>query len=342
MSASRKYYLQQYANERYQHGGQGYVDMERILEQEGYAARRLQEKAGRNPVLAFFQRYFQLRQIVEHAKQGDEWVFIYPVYGRMNRWLLRMLQAKSCRLIGIVADIDGLKDANEKQVRNDLDFLKQIPFLVVHNQAMANWLISQGCRARMAMLEFFDFLQEPSAAIRKPGKMVVFAGNLAKSRFLLDPSISHLGDIQITAYGPGLNISSPSSKNLHYGGTFDPSDLIGKLKGAFGLVWDGDSWEKPGGPLGSYMAFITHHKLSLYILAGLPILIPRMAGAAPLVEHYRIGIVFDNTADIPGKIKKLSEESYQAMRRNMAKLAGELSRGQRLRQALASLHQQES
>jgi hypothetical protein len=90
------------------------------------------------------------------------------------------------------------------------------------------------------------------------------------------------------------------------------------------------------------MAYITHHKLSLYILAGLPILIPRMAGAAPLVEQYGIGIVFDNTADIPSAIKKLSEESYQAMRQNMVKLAEQLSKGQQLRNALATLHRQEA
>jgi hypothetical protein len=240
-----------------------------------------------------------------------------------------------------VADIDGLKDADERVLRDDIEFLGKVSKLVVHNQAMSDWLVSKGCKAKMAKLEFFDFLQRPSPATRGLEKKIVFAGNLAKSRFLLDPSISDLDDMQIAVYGPGLNFDLPLQKNLHYCGTFDPGDLISKLEGSFGLVWDGDSWQSPGGPLGGYMAYITHHKLSLYILAGLPILIPRMAGAAPLVEQYGIGIVFDNTSDIPAAIKKLSEESYQAMRHNMVTLAEQLSKGQQLRKALATLHRQE-
>jgi hypothetical protein len=342
MNPARKFYLQQYAQENYQHGGQGYVDMERILEQEGYMPCRLEENGGRSRILNFRKRFLQLRRIVKNASKADEWVFIFPVYGRMNRWLLRRLQRKSCQLIGIVADIDGLKDAEEGILREDIAFLSKLPKLVVHNQAMSDWLVSVGCKADMAKLEFFDFLQRPSAASRGLENKVAFAGNLAKSRFLLDPSISDLDDIQIAVYGPGLEISSPLQKNLHFKGTYDPSDLIEKLEGSFGLVWDGDSWQSPGGPLGHYMAYITHHKISLYILAGLPILIPRMAGAAPRVEQYGIGIVFDNTADIPAAIKKLSEESYQAMRQNMVKLAEQLSKGQQLRNALATLHRQEA
>lgn len=341
MNPSRKFYLQQYSQENYQHGGQGYVDMEKILEQEGYLPCRLEEAAGRSRILNFCRRFFQLRRIVKNAKEADEWVFIYPVYGRMNRWLLRRLQRKSCLLIGIVADIDGLKDADEKKLRKDIEFLSRLSRLIVHNQAMCDWLVAIGCKAKMAKLEFFDFLQQPSTAIRGLEKKVVFAGNLSKSRFLLDPSISDLDDIQMAVYGAGLNLNQPIQKNLHYCGAFDPGDLISQLEGSFGLVWDGDSWEKPGGSLGNYMAYITHHKISLYILAGLPILIPRMAGAAPLVEQYGIGIVFDNTSDIPAAIKKLSEESYQAMRHNMVKLAEQLSSGQRLRQALATLHNHE-
>lgn len=342
MKPARKFYLQQYSQENYQHGGRGYVDMEKILEQEGYKPSRLEEHAGIHKILSFCRRFLQLRRIVKNAKEADEWVFIYPVYGRMNRWLLRRLQRKSCQLIGIVADIDGLKDADEKKMRKDIVFLSRLSRLIVHNQAMCDWLVAIGCKAKMAKLEFFDFLQQPSTAIRGLEKKVVFAGNLSKSRFLLDSSISNLEDIQIDVYGPGLNLNLPLHKNLHFKGTYGPSNLIEKLEGSFGLVWDGDSWPSPGGPLGAYMAYITHHKLSLYILAGLPILIPRMAGAAPLVEQYGIGIVFDNTSDIPSAIKKLSEESYQAMRLNMVSLAEQLSKGQQLRKALTTLHRQEA
>ena len=53
MNPSRKFYLQQYSQENYQHGGQGYVDMEKILEQEGYKPSRLEEHAGIHRIVSF-------------------------------------------------------------------------------------------------------------------------------------------------------------------------------------------------------------------------------------------------------------------------------------------------
>lgn len=342
MNASRKYYLQQYANEKYQHGGQGYVDMERILEQEGYWPYRLEEREERSRILTFFKRVLQLVKVICTAKKSHEWVFIYPVYGRMNRWLLRILCFRVERMICIVGDIDGFRDGDNRQLVRDLKFLRKQKMLIIHNLAMKDWLEKAGCRARMATLSFFDFLCQPSAIYRKRTNEIVFAGNLSKAGFLLDPALENFEGIKFLVYGKGLNIDSTIELNFDYRGGLGPHELVEKISGSFGLIWDGDRISKISGPMGEYLQINSQHKLSTYILAGLPILIPRMAGAAPLVEHYGIGIVFNNTADIPGEIKKLSEESYQAMRRNMVKLAGELSRGQRLRQALAFLHQQES
>ena len=60
-----------------------------------------------------------------------------------------------------------------------------------------------------------------------------------------------------------------------------PILFLQNSKGSFGLIWEGDSIEKPSGSLGRYIQYISHHKLSLYILAKLPIIVAASAATAP-------------------------------------------------------------
>src|ERR1700754_1739561 len=106
---NKKYFIQQYSQQDYQHGGIGYVDAEKILLARGYT-----------PVLfphqddfsfkAKFNRFLFLLKTVSRIKKGSTVVFLYPVYAAMNRMLVRRLSRKGIKLICFIADINGLKD----------------------------------------------------------------------------------------------------------------------------------------------------------------------------------------------------------------------------------------
>ena len=121
---------------------------------------------------------------------------------------------------------------------------------------------------------------------------IVFAGNLEKSVFLekLGELASPGNGLHFYLYGPGCTEKMRSQENATWMGIEKPYDLPAKLKGSFGLLWDGESIGEPGGSLGDYMRYISHHKLSLYILSGLPLIVPEIAGSATMVEKYKIGI----------------------------------------------------
>ncbi|MGK2862409.1 MAG: hypothetical protein ACSLE0_10775, partial [Chitinophagaceae bacterium] len=268
-------------------------------------------------------------------------VFIYPAYAGMSKLLLRLLEWKpGIRLICIIGDIDGIKDGNDKKLRIDIKHLRRYSYFVVHNVAMQIWLQRHIKKSKSTVLEFFDFLATPVHNEGKLSSDIVFAGLLEKSKFL--ESLYLLSNnpasfLQFNLYGQGFTASMAMQKKVTWFGSEKPYDLPGKLKGSFGLVWDGDSIDKPAGSLGNYMQFISHHKVSLYILSGLPLIVPASAGTAPLVEKYKIGIIINSLYEIDERLRCISEEEYNEMKKNMQPLAKKISSGGCIKDALQKL-----
>ena len=85
------------------------------------------------------------------------------------------------------------------------------------------------------------------------------------------------------------------------------------------------------------MQYISHHKLSLYILSGLPLIVPAIAGSAMLVEKYKIGITIRSLYELEDKIKNITDGEYQQMKKNMQPLAEKKSAGGCIKEALQKL-----
>lgn len=105
----------------------------------------------------------------------------------------------------------------------------------------------------------------------------------------------------------------------------------------FGLIWDGDGLEQPSGSLGNYMQYISHHKLSLYIVCNLPVIVHEKAGSAQLIKKFNIGFTVNNLFEIEEKINRLSEIEYDSMVQNTYDLATQITSGNNLQTALADL-----
>lgn len=331
--AATTYYLRQYAGQQYRHGGVGYSDAEKIAEEMGFRPFQL-TASGR---FVRIRRFWQAWRISRRLVAGDILFVVYPVYGRMDQWLLKRAKQKGIRLIALVADIDGLKDEDARLLAQDIQLLRLFDAYVVHSTAMEKWVLTHIKKAPVAQLEFFDFLAPVSTAERRLSNQVVFAGNLSKSGFLTQLRNPGLVSLHFRLYGVGVEKNWLQPGRVDWEGQFAPAELPQHLQGSFGLVWDGDSPKGAEGALGRYMQYISHHKLSLYILAGMPLIVSAEAASAGLVEKYGIGLVVDSLEELPAQIKKLSEESFSVMRKNMEPLARRISSGQNLRRALEQL-----
>jgi hypothetical protein len=332
-----KYFIQEHLHKEVFHGGIGNVDAERILKDNGYKPIQFPHHFNFS-IGAKIGRLQYLRKMVFSIPARSTVVFQFPLYARMHKMLLKLLLLrKNIRVICFVTDINGLKDGDEELLNEEIAELKKYRHFIVHNKAMKNWLEYHVPKNKSATIEFFDFLAQPATIERQLSKAVVFAGNLEKSGFLhqLHQWSSSCENITMYLYGNGFTPKTPLPANVVYKTTWPPYELPEKIEGSFGLVWDGDSVYRSGGPLGSYMQFISHHKLSLYILSGMPIITASWAASAELVNRYQIGFTIPSLLDIGRAIEAITPEEYAKMVANTKALAKRISRGQNLLDALA-------
>ncbi len=253
--------------------------------------------------------------------------------------LLTLARKKGVNIICILADIDGIKDGDSRLLQENIADFKRYKKFIVHNEAMKGWLKMKVQADQIAAIEFFDFLTKEVEGDRQKDGDIVFAGNLGKSLFIeqLHLVTKESPAIRFNLYGDGYANKGYGQPGVHFKGVFKAYDLPARLEGSFGLVWDGDSIHEPGGSLGDYMRFITHHKVSLYIISGLPLIVPEMAASAALVEKYGIGITVPGLFEIAGRVGAVTEDQYRQMRLNLRPLAQKITAGQCLAGALNDL-----
>lgn len=339
MSQSRKfYYIQEHLHRRVQHGGIGNIDIERILIQNKFIPIVFPGQDDFSFVNKI-RRLLYLLKIIFNLKRNSVVFYQFPLYARMHQLLVRALPLKGVKLICFIIDINGLKDGDPKVLRQELRELKRNRYFIVHNEKMKAWLKERVPGAKVSTIGFFDFLAQPFYNERSMEPVIVFAGNLEKSGFLNRLNeIEHSSPfISFHLYGPGISEKVAQQQNVVYKGSFDPYKLPAKLEGSFGLIWDGDGIHGPEGSLGHYMNVISHHKLSLYIVSGLPLIVPAFSASAPMVMNYGIGILINDLNEISNAIDSVTMVDYARMRQNLIPLSRRITEGLNTKEAVDNL-----
>ncbi|MFT4025174.1 MAG: hypothetical protein QM664_15475 [Flavihumibacter sp.] len=326
--AKKKYFLEAYTGITFRHGGIGGVDMETILRENGFTAIRLKE--GPAPFVQPL-RWLQAKKIIAALQPGDLLLAQFPVYPRMYRYLLKAALKKKTIPVLIIMDIDGLKSGNPPLLAKEIRFLRRFTYFIVHGDRMEHWLRQQVPQAVCSRLGPFDFLAASAGTRRDPAPVVNYSGNLRKSRFIFQ--LRDIQGIRFLLYGEGGETAAHEPAVL-WKGVYQPHEMPSVAEGSFGLVWDGDGIDGPAGVYGNYMQYIFHHKISLYILAGLPIFIYSGAGAAGYVTGEGLGWKIDSLQELTALVNRISAAEYAGVREKMKQVAGQLMKGQHLLAAI--------
>jgi len=336
MRAGQKYFIQEHLHRDVYHGGIFNVDAEKIFLARGYQAIEFPgtfDFTGRSK----WKRWRYLIKTFFKLSAHDLVIFQFPLYARIHKLLITLLRLKGVTIICLILDIDGMRDGNKKLLKKEIKAFRRFRLFIVHNERMQQWLQPIVPKATIAQVQFFDFLTTPVHQHRSKNNQIIIAGDLSKTTFI--EKLGQLPRLSFSIYGAGYPERNTIPENASFKGLFRPHELVRHIQGAFGLVWYGEEIESFAGNYGHYLTLITPHKLSLFIMAGIPVIVPATSASATLVKQYGIGCTIEKLSDIEGVIGKLSEPEYQVMVENMLPLATQLSQGHFLTKALGQLGQ---
>jgi hypothetical protein len=333
------YFIQEHLPEAIFNGGIGNMDAEKIFLRNGV-----------KPLLfpchyefswkAKLTRLTHLVKLFCTLPRHSVVIFQHPLYAGMNKMLIKWLRyRRSIKIVCFIADINGIKNGNAVVLAKEIRQFNTYHYFIIHNEAMQRWLQQQVPGSRSAMIRFFDFLATPVQRTNNKSLRVAFAGNLYKSTFLekMDRVKEACPHVHFNLYGPEVSAAMQTASNVSYKGVTAPYELPQVIEGAFGLVWDGEGVEGAEGSMGHYMQYITHHKTSLYIMAGMPLIVYEKAGSAALVKQYQIGITINSLLEIEEKIKAITDTEYRQMCNNLLPLSQQIASGYGLTGALGEI-----
>ena len=282
-----------------------------------------------NKILLHFRKYKNWESATKKLRKGDVLVVQYPVRAHtvFLSNALRKIKHKDVTAICIIHDLESLRFAisgdksslAKKRYRiEEISALKYFDKIIVHNESMRQKIhqLFGVPLDKMINLEIFDYLYTPKTeeANAAYGGPVLIAGNLDKNK------CGYVYDLpegaEFNLYGANFDEQAEKRTNVKYIGKVNPDELPGVLKGSFGLVWDGPTGNGCKGVFGEYLKYNNPHKTSLYLAAGLPVIVWSESAMADFVKAHKCGLTVGNLNQIPQILDKLSSEEYTRMRDN--------------------------
>jgi len=296
--------------------------------------RSLSEKVREN-----LQLRVEWRKRLKEVNCGDTVVVQFPIIRRpiflTNEF--KKLKRRGAHVVLLVHDLEVLRVIRRtdtgwlKKTRirfEEITVMNDADHIIVHNGSMKKHMIEMGFhQEQLIELHIFDYLI-PNFSIKEKNDhqnkdIVAIAGTLRvhKTKYLEqlpENVVFHL-------YGVGYE--DQGQKNIQYFGAFPPDELPMSMKAGFGLVWDGESSESCTGVYGEYLRINNPHKTSLYLAAGIPVIIWKEAALADFVINEKCGLVINSLNEIHEAIANVSADEYYEMKNNALKISEKLRDG---------------
>lgn len=241
-----------------------------------------------------------------------------------------MAHLRGCKVITLIHDLGSFR-RKKLTIPQEISKLNHSDCVIVHSENMKRWLIEHGIKAKLQILEIFDYLSDTehmhgSGLPTFPAR-ILFVGALSSyhNDFLYKQANSPRS-YDLVLYGSGLEPEKLEGK-VDYKGFVSSDELIKTAEGEYGLAWYGSSLEGGSGALGEYLQYNAPHKMSLYVRCGLPIIVWEKAGLASFVNNNNIGICISSLTELENILSKMNQEQYMEMKKNVLQISDKLSRG---------------
>ena len=250
----------------------------------------------------------RLDGIMASVGYGDIVVYQSPSWnGReFDQLFIEKCKILNVKLITFVHDVPPLMfaDSNYYLLPEYIDMYNQSDVLILPSEKMKKKLLEEGLKVEKVITQdmwdhpFNDFLYQPQFE-----KKLFFAG-----------SIERFPHLQSWDYDLPLHIFSDSNydtEQLYFEGWKSDSEMMLTLsRGGFGLVWgtQENPLDEP-----EYYQLNASHKLSSYLAAGIPVIVPAYLTMADVVKNKGLGFVVSTMAEAVKVVENCSLEEYQQM-----------------------------
>lgn len=345
--------------QKYNAFGKARGDACKILEEQGFKCLNIPTKNGvqtkktRKPLqyIQYFKNYIIWKKSLEALKKDDLILIQYPVINN-SLFFTKLLKKHSKRIniVILIHDLDSIRFRvcktksmlNKARVyHEDKSIGKYSRFVISHNTSMTKELVSMGVdNNKIINLELFDYLENENArATVRDTEGIIIAGNLSIDKANYISKLKSIKNTKFNLYGVNYD-KKCNGKNIDYKGAFLPDELIENLKGSYGLVWDGDSIERCNGMWGNYLKYNNPHKTSLYLAAGLPVIVWEESALSQYIMKNNLGFSVKNLDEINEKAKKISKKEYLQMCTNVERVSKKLKQGYFLSTAINKIEKE--
>lgn len=339
-----KYYINIQLDEINNAGSKAVNDCNQILKNNGVKPYTLNIKKSGNKYLSILNKMIEFEKIKKIEK--NSLLFVpHPIYINKKYYIDILKKAKEKRnlkLVFLIHDLDSLRKMfpeSDKEFKHIDDTMYGIAdYVIAHNRRMKDYLIDKGVSPdKIYELGIFDYLTdcETESKTIKYAKTLNIAGSLDTGKCKYIKELNNLKkDIQVNLYGPNYDENVLNSESIHYKGKFPSDEIPYLLDEGFGLVWDGDGINGCSGNTGEYLRYNNPHKLSLYMVSGLPVVIWSKAAEAEFVINNKVGVVVNDINDFNDVFDKIDEKTYYEMVENTRKISEKMRNGKYLEQVV--------
>lgn len=265
----------------------------------------------------------RLDGIVAGVSYGDIVFFQSPSWNSVawDTSLLHKFRAVQTKLVMFIHDIPPIMfPSNYYLMPNYIEMYNLCDVVVVPSEQMRDRLIEEGLTVEKIIIqELWDLPH--SLDLHKPSfqKKLIFAGNPARFPHILNWQ----QETPLHVYADKEEDKDYSKIQLE--GWRNKQELLFDLsKGGFGLVW-GNS-EKSEDELDYYKLNISY-KLSTYLAAGLPVVVPDYLSNADYIREHGLGFVVSSLEEADRCVQECTEEQYAQMVANAQYAAYLISNG---------------
>lgn len=258
-----------------------------------HAAKESEEDRGR-----------RLDGVIAGLCAGDLVICQFPTWNGLEfeQALVRHIKAYHGRIVIFIHDLEAVMSENRRDTLPDtIRLYNEAEVLIAPSYRMKQFLLEHGLRPGMRLIvqEIWDYPTRLSLSGTKTLKREIhFAGNPDRFPF-----------VNTWNYEAVLNVYTDQAcqgNQVRRMGWMMPDRLLMELsEGGFGLVWyANETWRQ-------YLSVNNSLKLSTYLAAGIPVIVPKGISNQSMIEVNHLGIAVDTLEEAAQAVKDMTEPEYQ-------------------------------